>query len=103
MSSSKQTMSVSTSDLPKFEGRGYKAWTEKMDFPMLFLGIKEVLDGSLTAPTAPTTTPPVMPTGTTATALDWTRYQAETVNYNAEQDAYRRSAKDFTDADLKAR
>ncbi|PPQ93403.1 hypothetical protein CVT25_004695 [Psilocybe cyanescens] len=102
MSTTKQTISLDTSKLPRFSGIRFREWKDKMQSAFLVFNVGDVLEGKLVAPTgaAPTAPPSLTPA---ADALSITRYQAMYQVYQHEADAYAKTQKDYTEANNKAR
>ena len=105
MSSSK-VLSFSASDLPKFDGRNYKVWLEKVTPYLMMANLIGVLDGTFVAPSPIAETKPDLPTSTgdaPATATEWSRYGVLIGQYNLQMDKYSKAKKEFDDQDLKAK
>ena len=78
MSSTRSNINIT--NLPRFNGRNYQQWSDKMTGIFLIARVMGIIDGSITQQTLAEPTEPPMPTGTT-TAADWTAYGAKINRY----------------------
>jgi hypothetical protein len=103
--SSNKGFTFSAQELPKFDGRNYKVWVEKVT-PYLMVGsIMNILDGTFAAPSPPTLSMPDAPTSTEetpATATAWARYGVLIGQYNLQMDKYSKAKKEYDDQNMKA-
>jgi len=82
--SSTKYMSISASDLPKFDGRHYKQWLDKIEPMFRYMDLLGVLNGVFIAPVTGYAEPAI-PTGvpnaagqpTDPTAEQWSQYNAQ--------------------------
>jgi len=82
-------MSLDVKSYPRFDGRHYKKWVDLM-IPLLgIVDLKDLLEGTLVAP-SPAVTKPAMLTGTPDT-LAWSMYNAQLSEFKE----YQKELKEF--------
>ena len=97
MSNNKST-TLSISDIPRFNGRNFQGWSEKMIGVFMMAKVYEVVNGNTTAPAESElpATPAAPPAITASTAVDvasrlnamWTQYNVQIQGYNHTLDSY---------------
>jgi len=112
MSSSKSATTLSVSNIPRFNGRNFQGWSEKMIGIFMMAKVYQVVYGELlrpkdnerpTAPTVPTTIT-AQTDGPTATRLSamWMQYNVQMSEYNHLQADFNRRRSNFNDANSQA-
>ena len=111
MSTNKST-SLSVSDIPRFNGKNYQGWTEKMIGVFMIAKVYGVITGDTVKPTDNTRplepTPPDAITtetdNTTVTQLNalWNQYNVQLVSYNQQMNVYERKMSSWNDSNSQA-
>ena len=111
MSNNKST-TLSVSDIPRFNGRNFQGWSEKMIGVFMMTKVYDVVNGTTTAPAesellaAPTA--PANITATTAADVAqrlnamWTQYNVQIQGYNHTLDLYNRRLSAWKDNNSQA-
>ena len=111
MSTNKST-SLSVSDIPRFNGKNYQGWTEKMIGVFMIAKVYGVITGETVKPAENTRpsepTPPDAITtetdNTTVTRLNalWNQYNVQLVSYNQQMNVYERKMSSWNDSNSQA-
>jgi len=113
MSSNKSSSTtLSVSDIPRFNGRNFQGWSEKMMGVFMMAKVYNVITGDITKPNKDTRpsapAKPIVITNQTSTvdipklqAL-WTQYQVEMMGYSHLIGEYNRKLSNWTDANSQA-
>ena len=111
MSNNKST-TLSVSDIPRFNGRNFQGWSEKMIGVFMMAKVYEVVNRNTTAPTeSELLAVPTAPANITATtAVDvasrlnamWTQYNVQIQGYNHTLDSYNRRLSAWKDNNSQA-
>ena len=78
-------------EIPRFNGRNYKQWADKMNGIWLITKGINVITGTLTAPTGGPPTEPPQPDPATASGTQWTGYNALMTRFLGCLDIYKKA------------
>ena len=102
MSSNKT--SVNVTDIPRFHGRGYQQWVDKMTGIFLITNTKDVIDGTL-IPNAANTSPlePTAPTDPATTSNQWQTYGTRYTIWQSKHAAWKKQDDNYAADNSKAK
>ena len=111
MSTNKST-SLSVSDIPRFNGKNYQGWTEKMIGVFMIAKVYGVITGETVKPREDSRpsepTPPdaitnqTEPTVVTQLNALWNQYNVQLVSYNQQMNVYERKMSSWNDSNSQA-
>ena len=110
--SNNESTTLSISNMPRFNGRNFQGWSEKMIGVFMMAKVYEVVNGNTTAPAESElpATPAAPPSITANTAVDiasrlnamWTQYNVQIQAYNHLLDSYNRRLSTWKDNNSQA-
>jgi len=112
MSSSNKSTSLSVSDIPRFNGRNFQGWAEKMIGVFMMAKVYNIINGTTTkpvdteVPVAPTEPPEIAATADSTMALRsqamWQQYNIRMSKYHHLVTEYNRRNTNWNDANSQA-
>ena len=106
MSSATTKPTITTKDLPRFDGRHYKKWVDEIMPTISLMDLLKIIDGTLVEPAAMSLSAPIfpVPTGnaTEPTGAQLAYYQAKLAQYNSERDWHGKQQSNFDSKNIQA-